>query len=352
MFDLLSITVYIAVPIFCFWIAKFSERFNKKQGVWWIVILLSLVAGLRAVSVGIDTKTYEMAFELVGSGVMQGVYGMEKSFLYICKFLLCIWNHPNFLYTVFAFISHGLVLFRIWKDREYISFHWSVFAYYILFFAFSLNGMRQFVAVAIVFYATDFIKEGKYVRFIAAVFVAAMFHSSAMVGIAYLFFEIIFIRFFNQKRKLIVFLLLVVGGVLGFSIVSGLLNIYSKYFEHQAASVGLMMVVKLVLLIFSVVVIERPTDKNEYYYLSHRLNYFVGLLLNSLNYIFLYMGRIGLYFYLFEAVYIGYLFQSKNRKKWMIWFKFIYVVLLLYYLCDNVSRGSQGEMPYRFFWQS
>jgi hypothetical protein len=107
--------------------------------------MFSLVAGLRAISVGIDTKTYNAAFELISNNITGSVFGIEKSFIQICKVLLSIWNNPHFLLFLFAFVSHSLILFRLWQDKEYISFSWSVLSYYILLFPFSLNGMRQFV---------------------------------------------------------------------------------------------------------------------------------------------------------------------------------------------------------------
>lgn len=353
MFDIQSILIYVGLALVLFFAAKLAEITNSKKAVWFMVALLTLIAGLRAVTVGIDTKTYDAVFSYVASGNFKSIYGMEESFLDICALLLTIWENNHFLFVGFAFISHTLCLFRLWKDREYIAFRWSVFAYYILFFAFSLNGMRQFVAMSIVFYATAFVREQKYIRFILMVALASLFHTSALVGMAYLFFEMIFLRFFDRKRKMITFLLVVVGGIFGFSILSNLINQYARYFDRQSSSFGIMTIAKFVLLILSVVIIETSSDKKERYrYLSVRWNFFVGLLLNSLNYFFLYMGRIGHYFSIFEVVFIGYLFQTKNKTKWTLLFKFGYAMLLLYYLYNGISSGAQGEMPYRFFWQS
>ena len=140
---------------------------------------------------------------------------------------------------------------------------------------------------------------------------------------------------------------------MGIAGILSLVNLYSRYFERESSSMGFMMLVKLALLVCSFIFIAVPKDKDERYFcLSHRWNYFIGLLLNSLNYIFLYMGRIGLYFYVFEAIYIGYIFKAKNRSIWSVAFKFLYFLLLMYYLYDNVTSGNQGELPYLFFWQS
>ena len=163
------------MAVLCFFVAKFAELTNNKKVVWLIVFVLSLIAGLRALSVGIDAKNYDRWFGLIASGNQKQIYGVEASFIYICNIVLKLWNNTNFMFFLFGLLSHGLVIFTLWKNREHISFRWGVFSYYIMFFAFSLNGMRQFLAVAIVIFATNFVREGKYVRFVLFILAAALF---------------------------------------------------------------------------------------------------------------------------------------------------------------------------------
>lgn len=351
MVDLQSVLIYFGLALLAFLVAKYAEFTDSRKAVWFIVLCMSLVAGLRGYTVGIDTKTYDSVFSLIAAGRTDQIYGIEKSFLYICRFLLGIWQNHQFLLFVFALLCHGLILFRFWQDRERIAFSWSVLSYYILMYSFSLNGMRQLVAVAIVFYATGYIKEGKYLKFTLLTLVATLFHFSALIGLGYLFFEIVFAKYFDTNRKRALFLLVAVGGVVGLSAILGMTSSYSRYFEREASSVGFMMVAKVLLLGVSFLATELPKEEEERYFcLSHRWNYFVGLLLNSLSYIILYAGRIGLYFYVFEGIYLGYLFKSKSRNPWEVLYKLVYVLVLLFYL-QNMLKGSHGEMPYRFFWE-
>lgn len=352
MLDVQSIIIYLGLAIILFFLAKYAELRKSSGAVWLIVILLSLISGLRADSVGIDTETYNTIFDLISKGVTKGIYGIEESFIYVCRVLLGIWDNNQFLFLIFALISNGLIIFTIWDNRDNISFRWSVLSYYITFFTFSLNGMRQFLAVSIIVYATLFLKKGKYVKFIIFVLIASLFHRSAIIGVCYLLFEIIFVKYFESKRKLTIYLLVGIGVFFGIVAAYSLVNYYSKYFEQQSSSMGIMMIVKAIMLIWSFGVIETPKNNQERYFcFSNRWYYFVGILLNSLNYIFVYMGRIGLFFYIFESIYIGNIFKAKNKTIWTLMFKFCYVCLLLYYLYDNITRGGQGELPYRFFWQ-
>ena len=352
MVDVQSVVIYLGLAVISFFIAKYAELTNSRRAVWLIVIILSLVSGFRAVTVGIDTKTYDSIFRFISSGNTAKIYGIEESFIYICSKILRIWNNNQFLFVLFAFISYGLCIFRLWHDREWIAFRWSVFSFYILLFPFSLNGLRQFVAISIVFYSTKFIKEGKYLKFAVTILVASLFHSSAVIGLAYFIFELIFLKYFDEKRRLYIFLLAGIGMCVSISVALGLLNRYSRYFDKQSQSLGVMMFFKIAMLLFSIVIVDKPLNKKEQYYrASGRWSYFVGLLLNSLSYVFLYMGRIGLYFYIFESIHIGCFFKTKKQTSWVMLSKFAYVLILMYYLYNNIANGGQGEIPYRFYWQ-
>lgn len=54
----------------------------------------------------------------------------------------------------------------------------------LLFYAFSLNGMRQSVAMSIVFYSVFYIFERKPLRFVFGVFFACLFHQTAVIALA------------------------------------------------------------------------------------------------------------------------------------------------------------------------
>ncbi len=352
MIDIQSIVVYLGLAVFCFFIAKFAEITDDKKGVWLIVLALSLIAGLRALSVGIDSKNYDSWFKLIASGNQKQIYGVEVSFIYICNIVLNVWSNTSFMFFLFAVLSHGLIISTLWKNREHVSFRWGVFCYYVMFFANSLNGMRQFAAVALVIYATNFVRQGKYVKFILMIIAASLFHLSAFIGLVYILYEIPFLKNYDRKRKAILIILCCVIGSFSLFIAGYLLNMYSGYFERHASSAGIMMLVKMVMLILSVVIIGMPVDKDERKRCGmFSVFYALGIALNSLSYVFLYMGRIGLYFYVFEAFFIGWVFKVKNHSIWTVLLKLFYGLLLLYFLYDLLVGNRQGELPYRFIWQ-
>lgn len=354
MIDIQSIIIYISLAICTFFLGKIAEKRDDNTAVCLIVLLLSLVAGLRAVSVGIDTKTYNTVFNIVSAGTVKAMYGIEESFIYICSILLHIWDNNHFVFFVFALISNGLIVFRIWEERENVAFRWAVLTYYVMFFAFSLNGLRQFIAVGFVIYATRFVKRGEYIRFALLIAFAAAFHTSALIGIAYLSLEMLSLRYYTSKKKFKISIIFVLTVVAFLALSPEILERYANYFEWKVTSVGVMLLAKTLLLVASIFIIGQAGEQKNgdgYTATSYRWYYFVGLLLTSLNYFFLYMGRIGLYFYIFEAFYIGYVFKIKNYTVEIIFLKAGYILILMYYLWSSITHGGQGELPYRFFYQ-
>ncbi len=352
MIDIQSIIVYLALAAVCFFVGKIAEETNNKKLVWIIVLALSLIAGLRAISVGIDSKNYDNWFKMLANGNGNQIYGVEVTFIYICNFFLSLWNNTNFIFFLLAALSHGLIIFTLWRNRENLSFRWGVLVYYVMFFAMSLNGMRQFAAVAIVIYATNFVKEGKYVRFVLAILLGTLFHVTALVGIIYILYEIPFIKSYERKRKTALIIILCVMGSVALLAAGYLLERYSGYFDRLSGSVGIMMLVKMALLALAVFIIGMPTDPKERRTWGMFITFYaLGITLNSLSYVFLYAGRIGLYFYVFEAFFLGWLFKAKNHSIWVVFLKLIYGLLILYFLFDLLVSNRQGELPYRFLWQ-
>ncbi len=350
--DLQSLAVYGALALALFWLGKTAQRRESRGVVWLMVLLLALAAGLRSVSVGIDTATYDAAFTLIEKGRTEQIFGLETAFVGLCAALLRLWGSHQFLFFTFAFASYALLLFRLWQERAALSFSWAALALYIGFYPFSLNGLRQFLAVAVVIYATGFLRDGKYLRFLVAVALASLLHLSALVGLGYLLMEILFLKQFDRKRRGRVLLLCGAALAVGAVLYARLIERYGGYFAARVSSVGLMLLGKLLLLLAAALLLRRTQPEERGYPASAwGAYYFAGLGLTSLSYFVRYAGRAGLYYYVFEAFFLGRVFRAKNTSVWVVVFKWLYAAMLGYQFYVSLTHGAQGEMPYRFFWQ-
>ena len=106
MIDFQSIIIYFGLAVISFFIAKYAELAKSRKAVWLCVLLMAIVAGFRAKTVGIDTKTYVNTFDLITFDKINLIYGIEKSFIYICAGLLSVWENNQFLLFIFALYTN------------------------------------------------------------------------------------------------------------------------------------------------------------------------------------------------------------------------------------------------------
>ena len=94
---------------------------------------------------------------------------------------------------------------------------------------------------------------------------------------------------------------------------------------------------------------NKELSKKEGYSISSvRLYYLIGLLITTGGYMIRYFDRIGLYFYLFEAVYIAMLFKSIRVSKIL---KLAFAAICAYVFVLALYSNGQGQLPYVFVWQ-
>lgn len=345
--------VYIGTFVIAFFFAKAAEYTNNKKFVWCVIIVLSLVPGLRNETVGIDTENYINAFEQIMNGRLELAYGMEWSFRYICYVLSFVIKDAQIYLIIFAVASTALIVFRFFEMRNWISFTGAIVIYYSMFFMISMNLTRQFVAIAIVFYATKYIQQGKNIKFLLCILVASLIHQTAIIGILYFYFNILLWGMLKKKQKWFT-ISFVAFAPFVIVYVATILDAYTKYFETATWDIGIVLFVKFMILFGSVFLLNTTKyDKFNEITVSRRFStiaYTLGLLLTMLGYIFRFVDRIGLYFYIFEAVYIGYIFKQKNTKNNFILKMLLFNIFAVIFI-GSVFGNGQGQYPYLFFWQ-
>ena len=348
--------LYSVVFLIIIMMTRLAQIKNSKKYMIYAAMVLTLLAGLRDSSVGLDTQGYVQIFDYIAEGQMNLAYGLETSFKYICFVLLKIWDNDNFLFFVFALITNVLIFDRIWDFKDQISLPWAITVYYAGFYFVSYNIMRQCVAVAIVFYATRYLYNKKYFRFLIGVLLACFFHKSSVIGIAFIFLEI-FVRkrlSKEQIRRFVLLITIVLVAIVGFGAV--FFEKYFKYFEDIQFNFGALLFVKLILFVLIAIVTRSELvslGKDEKYDFalytgrSIKLYYFLGILLTMLGYLFSYMDRSGTYYYIFETVFIGKVMRTKSVGIVKLLIAILYLILAI----GTIFGNGQGQGNYLFFWQ-
>ena len=358
-----TVFLYVFVLLICFFLARKAQISGKIRYVAFLILILSLLAGLRAFSVGMDTERYNYFFKLCAEKQFDLVYAIEYSF----KIIMLVFSKVSKSFTVFmlllALLTNTCIIMRFWDYRDIVNFKWVVVIYYIAFYFYGMNIMRQMCAVAIVFYGSRYIEKGKYIFFLFFMAVGYLFHTTAVFGVMFFVGEYLNWNGLSKREKqfLVLTALLAPVAVL---YVARKLSTYLRYLTQFRFQIGTVLPIKLGLLLLGQwglkqTVIRRremvrekkcPRDSIEigYRITMVELCYAFGLLICFAGYIIPYADRISLFFYIYECVYVGILMKYKSVRSGYP----IVIVLLYGLLFIGMFFGvGQGQIPYLFFWQ-
>lgn len=342
---------YLTLSVIVLFLAFISEKSQNRIFLIILIMTLSLVSGLRSFDVGRDTRNYIEIFNYVKQG---GYFDKDPGFGFLTNFILSIYDSYTFVFLIFAFITFFFTYIRLWELRHRISFMWSSFCLYSFYFFESMNAVRQFCAVSIVFFGSRYIEKRQYLKFMVFVLLATFFfHKSAALGFLFLASEVLCWKYLDKalKRKLIILFVL---GFFSIFIYMSQLYLYFQQYEHYflnaESNIGFRVLALILLFTISLFVYEQDgiNENNEiqYFLYSTRVYYLISCLLGSLGYFYLFMGRLGYYFSFFQFVYFGLLVKSKG--KWRRFFLKTLVMVVTFYILYNYIFYINGawQHPY------
>lgn len=337
--------------------AERAAQYGKKRWLLAAIILLSVVAGCRAASVGTDTSRV-MAALYYDMG--RDVFAHSKDYLYyfLCKVLMQIWANPSFVLTVFALITNGAALLRLWDFAGKFSMFFAVCLYGLFYFGTSMNIVRQMMAVTLVFYFSRNLFKQKYIQFYLGAMMAFFIHISACIAIMLL---PVFLLYFDSpgakrirlSRGCIAFFS-TIGAVLLVSFLSGQ---YDDYLEFSGIHIGLMQPVTLCVLlaVYFVYLASHGggmTAEQENF-LQGDIRFFfllslIGYCLSLAGYVMADMGRFSYYFKIFEIVFYGMVLKQNHVDPAAK----VIMIILLFLLGMYTLYTYGGMIPYHFVWQN
>lgn len=348
-----SILLYVALLLLCVGNAYYAEKKDNLQIVLFSVLIISLIAGLRGDGVGLDTPTYNRIFELLMQGKIDAVHGAEVTFRYITRLLLLIFQSIPVVFCVYALLTNGLMILRLWDFRKRISFPVAMACYYASFYFFTLNIMRQCVAIAIVFWATRYLEKKKIFVFLIWVLVASLFHQSALLGmlyslICYTGWGNLAVQLNLSKKKRMMLYAVTLLVVIFVLIMKA--SKYLHYFFEMSPHFGVLLPTKIAAVLLWATLTDRGRRKNTDAFLCQNIVrcYLLGLFLSLTGYFYPFMDRIGLYFTVCESIFLGYVYKEYDAKV----IRIIVVLWIVVPFAIDVCSGGQGQLPYYFFWNS
>lgn len=307
---------------------------------------LIIVSGLR-LNIG-DTYFYRHAYE-VGEFSWDRIAGQPDVGFYILQLLLkTVSQDPQILIFVMGLMTNALIVTVLYNYSRFLEISLYV---YITSGAFivSMNGMRQYLAAAIVFAATPFLLKGKWAKYFAVVLFASLFHQSALVLIPIYFL----VRKKAWTGTTAVLLTVAVAVVAAFNQFTEVLfaaigdTQYGHYetFEEGGAHV-LRVFVSAAPLFIAYIGRERLRElfPRSDVIVNLSLMGTVLMLIATQNWIF---ARLSIYFDLYQLILVGWivaLFRKKDQR--LVYFAIGIAYLLFFYYEQVITLGLEYRSHY------
>lgn len=355
-----------------------QNSFKKKAYIFLTFGLFTIMASLRSENVGNDTIVYISLFKsiLVMDDLTAFVGRYEIGYLYLNKLLSLIFSNPQIILIVTSFFTmFGFATFI----NKYSKVTWlSVYLFFTLrFFDTTMNVIRLNIAIVLILFAYDFLRQKKLFNFILIVIAAFLFHRTAIVFL--LAWPITKLKFNYKTVTFIIIssLLLYIGFS---SILYTMFKIFPTYQyyldsvyldgEIRLASVmNILVGISIILLGVSAKyykknnLISNNIVKITPNFLDEEkeaindgenmlLLLIVGVAFTFLSFKFNLLGRVGSYFLVFSIVYLPNSINQLKNKKLVAVIIFIVVVLFFAYAtCIQIIRPEWNRIyPYTFFW--
>lgn len=366
--------IYVIVYIIGFLMAYFAEiklKNNKKKSGYFFsfcaIMIPTIVAAIRHISVGTDTSSYitNVFLTCANFDSLSDVFiynvGIEKGYIFVNYIVYKIFNNVHVLYGALEFIILIFIYKACYDNRNKNGeFALNYFLFLVLFYNKSLNMCRQMMAMSIIIYAFKFITQKKFLKYCFWVCIATLFHRSAIAQIL-LYYAINFIfakdNFIQFKKMLsiilVMFVVICYEYIMQFIILlissGGYANRYYIYINNAGNILKYELVFELIVLVLLYLMhnklIKIGDNNNKYIFI-----YTLAVILYFCGFFGSFAYRISYYFYLyiiFMADDIKLLF-TKNSQ---FYFVILLMIALIAYscLCYGVFKYD-GTVPYITMW--
>lgn len=374
------------IPLYGFLTHANRNNFRKKQFVFVVFGIMTLISALRASTIGIDLDLhYAKNYELISSvnwsdiPIFATLKQYELGYCYFTKLLTYISSNVQFYIIITSIIIYGLHGYFFYKKSEDVILSSSLFMFFCLFYMY-MNIIRQAVAVSILLLAYLIFSESKkkvhnYVVFVLLVILASVFHSSAILCLVYLLFDKLKFTKIHMLLGIVVTALIYVGYSSVYKFVLSILggnDKYSSYLDSEKYGVGHMnsqsiyyVIITLgaFLLGYYILVWKDKTShklfaKQQYKVKSNEsfMLYmsFIAFACRLLIFKMSIISRFTFYFIPFVLILYPYAISKfKRRSNRIILNLTVYGVCLFYFMWVTLSNADAlyGVVPYEFFWQ-
>ena len=348
----------------------------SKSKLYFSGFILFALMGFKSNSIGNDTASYIELYDRLKnmSTMFDETSRFEKGYQIYNKLIGYFFEDSQALFIITAIICISCIVYGIIRSSR--NWQYSLFLFVGLrFYYFFLSGLRQSIAVCIIFVAYTFLKEKKIIQYILLVAFASTFHFSAFIFIfAWPLSKMKFdLKSVGKILIVTIFIYVFFKPVLN-TVLRYLPSYYSHYLFTEATSENNLanfigVVIPCTFLIFAYFTnYLRSAHYNREAHISYN-NKKIGLYNKDADVQLLFLvvsGALSLiatrasildrmiqYYYIFSIISIpNILFSIKDRRKRTLWFIIITFFVIVYNITLLILRPEWNIIvPYRFFWQ-
>lgn len=341
----------------------------KQMILLWSVLSIAvtvILAGLRDYSIGIDVENYRSFRLYWGQAYASGNLGEYLKFYskfeheYIFALIIgCVAQYTG-NFRLFLFICHTVIITGVYigayRQRKNVNPAMVMLLFYLYFYSHSLNVMRQYMAMAVVFAFLADVQQGKYLRYTIAVFVSMFIHTTAIIALAPMILYIVidhkkYLGAPKRKKRLVVFLLLcgIVFFVPLIKIVMslGFLGGFRYFIEGDEKEWPLYLTAFLLVELFGIYVFRKRYRLSSPYSDFFLMCSIAYILLQQLGGLMNYGKRIAAYFSFLNILTIASLAKcSKQNDNKILINTAIISISLFYWIFFYVIKNASHTYPY------
>ena len=324
--------LYILCLLSVLLLSYIADKRERKIYIFLCALILSAFCGLRSVGTGVDTKNYYNFLSYIrGSGIG---FGSDIGFSVVSYFLMGIFDNPYYPLLFFATITNFLIVYRLWDFRNEASLSLMLMLYMVVYYPYTFNIVRQFLAISLVFWATRYIEREEYKKYIIFNILATTFHTSALMCFSYLF-----VKFGNgakkKKYRILGFGVAALFVVAGLFLFSANVSKYESYLVSSGVSIHAMTILKIACWLL-VVIINRVYQNMEF-----------SITKNG-EIVYTFMNRIGFYFIMYELPFWGQAVRARVNRSI---YRAIILFIIGYVLVTSfmIERSADNLLYYQSF---
>ncbi len=350
--------IFIVSSILVYLADKKMRGLRGKKICWLLAVLIpSLLAGLRAESVGTDTSGYIKAIHHlcvndVDWKVVVGAYQCEIGYYFVNFLVTRISDSFQLLLFVLQILILAPVLLACKDNADLVEPYLSYFLFLILFYNRSLNMCRQSIAIAICIYSVQYVRSEKIVKFLVCLMLAISIHK-----IAFIFLTIYIISHFLQKKEgvyyklsflaavccLIIFYKVILNKLISMGYLGSRYLYYVNSGNQNISTIELTTKILYLILILCVAsILKKKNRYNEiliFFLVLDFLIYCIGFYAN-------YAQRISYYIGIFTIFVVPQIANCVNkRQKYICLFVLLFIAFAFSYKYYGIS-GCDGTVPY------